>query len=218
MLMSGPHPKPPFGALRSTRGSHPTLKSRAIGSRYLPASGFKFLALAGIAFLFLSSCGYQFSGQGDGPEPGLATIAIPVFKNNTSEPNAGAIFAAALRQQFMRKGNIKVVPKDEAQAYFEGTIKSIFVIPVGHSPVEVVSERATVEDRIYMTISIRCVDKKTKKVIWQNPAFSYWKVYDVDNAAQNLPPIAGFENRQLAIQYIADQTARCVHDRFLSSF
>ncbi len=216
--MTGPNLKPPFGAFCSTRGPRQTLKHRLLPHCRPSASGFKLLVVAAIASFFLSSCGYQFSGQGDGPEPGLTTIAIPVFKNKTSEPNIGAIFAAALRQQFMRKGTMKVVPKDEAQAYFEGTIKSIFIIPVGHSPVEVVAERATVEERLYMTISVRCVDKKTKKVIWQEPNVSYWKVYDVENTASDLPPIAGFENRQLAIQYIADKTARCVHDRFLSSF
>ncbi|MGC9194035.1 MAG: LptE family protein [Syntrophobacteraceae bacterium] len=216
--MSGPNLKPPFGASCSAAGPRRTVKCRVMRLRYLPASGFKLLVVAGIAFCFLSSCGYQFSGQGDGPQPGLTTIAIPVFKNKTSEPNAGAIFATALRQQFMRKGTMKVVPRDEAQAVFEGTIKSIFIIPVGHSPVDIVAERTTVEDRLYMTISIQCVDKKTKKVIWQNPNFTYWKVYDVENPTADLAPIAGFENRQLAIQYIADQTARCVHDRFLSSF
>ncbi len=174
--------------------------------------------LASVCVFFLASCGYQFSGEGSGPEPGLSCIAIPVFKNNTSEPNAGAVFAAALRQQFMRKGTMKVVPEAEAQAVLKGTIKSIYSYPVSHSPVSVVSQRITVENRLYISLDIQCVDKKTHKVIWHDPNFSYWKVYDVNDNPLQPQPLAGFENRQYAIQYIASDMARRVHDTFLSSF
>lgn len=176
------------------------------------------LFVAGLALFVLSSCGYQFSGQGEGPEPGLTCISIPVFKNNTSEPNAGAIFAAALRQEFMKKGAMKVVPEDESQAVFEGTIKRITITPVGHSPVTVVSERITVQNRLYMTINIKCVDRRTHKVIWQDPNFTYWKVYTVNDNPLAPQPIVGFENRQSALTYIADEMARRLHDRFLSNF
>lgn len=178
----------------------------------------KLSLVVGVALFMLASCGYQFSGEGQGPEPGLTCISIPVFKNDTSEPNAGAIFAGALRQQFMRKGDMKVVPEDQAQAVFQGTVKRIFIIPVAHSPVTTVSQRITVENRLYMVVSIRCVDKRTHKVIWQDPNFTYWKVYEVNDNPLQPQPITGFENRQNAILYIARETARRVHDRFLSNF
>lgn len=171
-----------------------------------------------VALFLLTSCGYQFSGEGQGPEPGLTCISIPVFKNNTSEPNAGAIFAEALRQQFMRKGTMKVVPENQAQAVFEGTVKRIAVFPVAHNPVSVVSRRITVENRLYITVSIRCVDLRTHKVIWQDPNFSYFKVYEVNDNPLQPQPITGFENRQNALLYIAGETARRIHDRFLSNF
>ncbi|MDR3567592.1 MAG: LptE family protein [Syntrophobacteraceae bacterium] len=184
----------------------------------LPAPRFQLLLAAGVALLILSSCGYQFSGEGQGPEPGLTCISIPVFKNDSSEPDAGAIFAGALRQEFMKKGDMKVTPDEQAQAVFEGTVKRIWSIPVAHSPVSTVSQRITVENRLYMSVSIRCVDKKTHKVIWQDPNFTYWKVYEVNDNPLQPQPIAGFENRQSALQYIAGETARRVHDRFLSNF
>ena len=178
----------------------------------------KLSLIAGVAIVFLASCGYQFSGEGQGPEPGLTCISIPVFKNDSSEPNAGAVFAGALRQEFIRKGAMKVVPEDRAQAVFEGTIKRVWSVSVAHSPVTTVSERITVESRLYMTVSIRCTDKRTHKVLWQNPNFTYWKVYQVDNNYLAPQPIIGFENRQSAIKYIAGETARRVHDQFLSNF
>ncbi len=174
--------------------------------------------MACLALISLSSCGYQFSGQGEGPEPGLTCISIPVFKNDTSEPNAGAIFAGALRQQFMRKGDMKVVPENQAQAIFQGTVKRIFAVPVGHNPVPTVSERIAVENRLYMVVSIRCVDTRTHKVIWQDPNLTSFKVYQIDDNPLQPQPLTGFENRQNAILYLARETARRVHDRFLSNF
>ena len=98
----------------------------------------------------LASCGYHFSGEGQGPKPGLKCIAIPVFENKTSEPDAGAIFAGALRQEFMRQGTMKVVPVEEAEAVFKGTIKNIAIQAVAHQPVaNVVANRVTVENRLY---------------------------------------------------------------------
>jgi outer membrane lipopolysaccharide assembly protein LptE/RlpB len=215
--MAGPKFKPIPKAASHIPPNRPEA-AKTCGKRLsqLPASRFPLLLL--ILLLSLTACGYQFSGQGQGPEPGLTCISIPVFKNDSSEPNAGAIFAGALRQQFMRKGDMKVVPDDQAQAVFEGAVKRIYSYPVAHSPVTTVSQRITVENRLYMTVSIRCVDKKTHKVIWQNPNFTYWKVYEVNNNSLQPQPIAGFENRQSAIQYIAQETARRVHDLFLSNF
>lgn len=212
-LSSSPDPEQAL-----TRRTHLKIKAEPNTHAASGAPRLPFLFVAGLALFVLSSCGYQFSGQGEGPEPGLTCISIPVFKNKSSEPNAGAIFAAALRQQFMRKGTMKVVPEDESQAVFEGTIKHISIVPVAHSPVSVVSERITVQNRLYMTVSIKCVDKRTHKVIWQDPNFTYWKVYNVNDNPLAPQPIAGFENRQSAVSFIADETARRVHDRFLSNF
>ncbi|MDR3554458.1 MAG: LptE family protein [Syntrophobacteraceae bacterium] len=216
--MAGPI-EPTFKATFPAPAGRPeTITSGGRTSRRLPAPRLRLFFLTAIALLFLSSCGYHFSGEGQGPEPGLSCIAIPVFKNDTSEPNAGAIFAGALRHEFMKKGDMKVVPEDVAQAVFQGTVKRIYMVPVAHNPVSTVSKRITLENRLYMTVSIRCVDKKTHKVIWQVPNFSYWKVYLANDNAVQPQPLTGYEYRQDAIRFIADETARRVHDRFLSNF
>ncbi len=168
--------------------------------------------------LCLASCGYHFSGEGEGPKPGLRYIAIPVFENKTSEPNAGAIFAGALRQEFIRKGNMKVVPVEEAEAVFKGTITSIAILPVAHNPVNLVSNRVTVENRLYITLDIRCEEKKSHKVLWRDPAFRYFKVYQVNDNPLQPDPITGFENRQAALDFLAQEMSTRIHDRFLSNF
>jgi hypothetical protein len=148
----------------------------------------------------------------------LTCIAIPVFTNNTTEPNAGAIFAGALREEFLQKGSMKVVPVEDAEAVFVGTVLTISIQPVAHVPTSQVSTRITVENRLQVTVSIRCEDKKTHKILWQDPALRYHKIYQVyDNPAQP-SPIQGFENREAALKVLAEELCVRIHDRFLSSF
>jgi outer membrane lipopolysaccharide assembly protein LptE/RlpB len=168
--------------------------------------------------LFVASCGYHFSGEGQGPKPGLVCIAIPVFENKTSEPNAGALFAGALREQFMLRGSMKVVPVEDAQAVFIGVVKSIEIQPVAHHPVSIVSNRVTVENRLFITLDVRCEDKVTHKVLWRDPAFRYFKVYLVNDNPLQPQPIVGFDNREAALEYLAQEMSTRIHDRFLSNF
>ncbi|SPJ14138.1 conserved hypothetical protein [Syntrophobacter sp. SbD2] len=176
------------------------------------------LIISSISFC-LVSCGYHFSGEGQGPKPGLKCIAIPVFDNKTSEPDAGAIFAGALRQEFMRKGAMKVVPVEQAEAVFKATIKNIQTQAVAHEPVaNVVANRVTVETRLVVTVDIKCEEKESHKVLWADPNFSYWKVYQVEDNPLQPNPITGFEYRQAALGFLAREMATRIHDRFLSNF
>ncbi|MGA2027014.1 MAG: LPS assembly lipoprotein LptE [Syntrophobacteraceae bacterium] len=176
------------------------------------------LIISSILFC-LVSCGYHFSGEGQGPKPGMRFIAIPVFENKTSEPDAGALFAGALRQEFMRKGTMKVVPVEEAEAVFKGTVKNIEMQAVAHEPVaNVVANRVTVESRLVVTLDIRCEEKGTHKVLWADQAFRYFKVYQVEDNPLQPNPITGFENRQAALGFLAREMSERIHDRFLSNF
>jgi hypothetical protein len=178
---------------------------------------FKVILVLSILFS-LASCGYHFSGEGAGPKPGLTCIAIPVFENDTSEPNLGAMFAAALRQEFMRKGTMKVVSVDEAEAVFKGTVKRIHIWGVAHYPGAIVSNRNTLENRLYVTLDIRCEDKKTHKILWRDANFEYHKVYQMGTDLTGTDPLRGYENRQDALQFLAVEMSRRIHDRFLSNF
>ena len=131
----------------------------------------KLMLVISAMLICLASCGYHFSGEGAGPKPGLTRIAIPVFENKTSEPNLGAKLAEALRQEFIRKGNMKVVPVEEAEAVFKGTVTHIRVIPVGHHAVSAVANQVTTENMLMLTVDIRCEDKQTHKILWRDPEF-----------------------------------------------
>ena len=178
----------------------------------------KLMPVISAMLICLASCGYHFSGEGAGPKPGLARIAIPVFENKTSEPNLGAKIAEALRQEFIRKGNMKVVPVEEAEAVFKGTVTNIRVIPVGHHAVSGVSNQVTVQNMLLLTVDIRCEDKITHKTLWRNPAFTVRQFYQINNNPLQPDPVTGFDNRQAALDFLAQDMSRRIHDNFLSNF
>jgi pyridoxine/pyridoxamine 5'-phosphate oxidase len=182
------------------------------------ARNLKAILVIGSILFCLVSCGYHFSGEGLGPKPGLRYIAIPVFENKTSEPDAGAIFAGALRQEFMQRGCMKVVPVEEAEAVFKATIKEIDIQSVAHHSASVVENRITLENRLFVILDIRCEEKGSHKVLWADRAFRYFKVYQVEDNPLQPNPIVGFENRQAAVGYLAQQMSTRIHDRFLSNF
>jgi hypothetical protein len=178
----------------------------------------KLMPVISAMLICLASCGYHFSGEGAGPKPGLVRIAIPVFENKTSEPDLGAKIAEALRQEFIRKGNMKVVTVAEAEAVFKGTVTNIRVIPVGHHAVSAVSNQITVQNMILLSADIRCEDKQTHKIIWRSPNFTVHQFYQTNNNPLQPDPVTGFDNRQAALDFLAQDMSRRVHDNFLENF
>lgn len=172
-----------------------------------------------VSLLCTTACGYHFSGEGTGPKPGLMNIAIPVFENKTSEPDLGSIFAGELRKEFIRKGPMRVVPQDEAEAVFRGTITNIYSSAVAHRDLPLNFNNAlAVETRLYVVLEIRCVEIKTGKVLWQDPNFTYYKVYRQLRNPNDPDPIFSFDSRRDALQYLAREMSSRIHDRFLSNF
>ncbi|MFP5213878.1 MAG: LPS assembly lipoprotein LptE [Acidobacteriota bacterium] len=175
--------------------------------------------LAALLILLAGGCGYRFSGEGLGPRPGLQRLAIPVFENSTSEPDIGAMFAGELRKEFIRKGPFSIVDQSEAEAVFQGRIKSIQTSAVSHHSAEIVGgARLTLEVRLYVSMDIRCVDARTGEVLWQDPNFSYNRVYRQVQDPNAPDPIISFNNRREAVSVIAEEVATRIHDRFLSNF
>lgn len=167
----------------------------------------------------MASCGYHFSGEGSGPRPGLDTIAIPVFENTTSEPELGAIFATELRQQFMQKGPMRVVPVEAADAVIKGRIIDIYSHAVAHRSFERrFQTKLTVESRLYVTVDVRCEDGAKGTVLWRDPRFTYYKVYRQNPNPRKADPIVNFDSRRLALESIAREMAIRIHDRLLSNF
>lgn len=167
-----------------------------------------FVAVSACLVLFLAGCGYQFSGAGPGPKPGLDRLAIPMFDNLTGQPGLESYFTTALRREFNARSRMKVVPKNEAQMILHGRITRLTTLDVAHRTAD-----ETIESRLTVTLDVRCTSAEDGSILWQDPNLSYFQEY-----LQNDDPNTNSDDRRRALEFIARQVALRIHDRFLSGF
>ncbi len=170
----------------------------------------RLLLLIAVACL-IGGCGYQFGRQGTGLRPDIQRVAIPLFQNESYEPQLETVFANALRRQFMLRGRLEVVSTDYADIVFRGAVKSISTETVAHRG----TTGDTVETRIGVTVLVQCEDPRSGTVIWRTPptglSESSLFLYSSD-------PILTFDSRRLAIEKIAEEMAMRIYNSFHNSF
>lgn len=71
-------------------------------------------------------CGYSLSAQGARMPSGAERIHVPAFENRTSDAEAGALVAAAVRQELARRG---ALGDGGAPARIEGTALAVSFAP-----------------------------------------------------------------------------------------
>jgi hypothetical protein len=83
------------------------------------------LWLTGICLLGWSSCGYQFSGRSDRLPKDVRSVYVAPFGNRTRDVGVDREITSALRSEFYRRGQLKVVDRlDEADAVLSGVVRS----------------------------------------------------------------------------------------------
>ena len=82
--------------------------------------------------VLLWGCGYQLTDKETHLPPGITSIAIPTFANQTFEPGVEIPFTQAFLKEFIRDRRVKVLDKGEADSILEGTIKSFSLQSVSY--------------------------------------------------------------------------------------
>jgi hypothetical protein len=87
------------------------------------------LALACLSGLLITSgcAGYKL---GSNLPPGITSINIPVFINDTKEPGLESILTSATIQEFQKDGSLKVLSRDQASCVMEVTIRKYDLEPL----------------------------------------------------------------------------------------
>lgn len=78
-----------------------------------------------------SGCGYRFVTPNSTLTKGVEAVQVPVFKNNTSEPGAEALFTDALREQYVRNGKLG---DENTETRVDGTLLSVTSNPLVGTP------------------------------------------------------------------------------------
>jgi lipopolysaccharide assembly LptE-like protein len=77
-----------------------------------------------IVGLLANACGYQFSSRSDGFPKDIRTVYVEPFINGTRDVGLDKELTSALRSQFFRRGELRVVDQiDEADAIITGVVR-----------------------------------------------------------------------------------------------
>ena len=74
-----------------------------------------------ICLFLVTACGYQLSGKGTHVPPGITSLAIPTFVNQTLEPGIEIPFTQGFLREFLFDSRVRISGRSEADAVLEGT-------------------------------------------------------------------------------------------------
>ncbi len=156
--------------------------------------------------------GYHLAGTGGGRSaipPGVRTIGIPPFGNQTDRPRLDQRISEALINEFVQRGRYQALPDAKgADVLLEGTIESFRVDPVSFSTVGRY-------DRVEITVTarIRLVQSSPEKVLWAQNHFVFREQYDLPQT-----PVGPTDRELVAIERIAADFARSAVTSLLEGF
>lgn len=122
-------------------------------------------ALASALALLVVGCGYRLAAGVRLP-PGVRSISVAVFENDTSEPQAGPVFAQAVAGALLEQR-----PRQSGEdAVVHGKVLTLRAVPSGLGPGNVVGSW-----RLSATVAYRVV--AGGRVIYEEPALSWEEDY-----------------------------------------
>lgn len=119
--------------------------------------------------LSVAGCGYHLAGYGSSLPDHIRTIAIPVFENNSSEPNIHREATNAIRQAFISDGRLKVVDTKQADLVVQGTLNYYNLRAVSFSG----SDAAT-EYIVQLGVHVEALDQVKQKKFLEQDFTTQW--------------------------------------------
>jgi outer membrane lipopolysaccharide assembly protein LptE/RlpB len=167
--------------------------------------------------VLIAGCGYQMVGKETHVVPGLNSIAIPTFKNQTFEPGIEIPFTQAFLNTFIQDRRVKVVSRAEADCILEGAVRSFTASSVAYSTSGFVAEYA-----ITVMVDLTLKDR-TGKVLWveKNVQESQWFRASSGGVTSQNSGTSGVTYeaaKQAAIQKTAGFMAERIRNRFFYNF
>ena len=164
--------------------------------------------MAPVFFLLcFSGCGYQMVGKETHVPPGIGSVAIPTFKNNTFEPGIEIPFTQAFLQEFISDRRVKVVNRSEADCVLEGVIKYFYSVSVTYNRSGQVQEYLTT---VTMDVTLK---NRGGDVIWTDRDISESRTFRASAFG-----LTNEGNKGVAIQQAAAFVAQRIRNRFFYNF
>ena len=155
----------------------------------------------------LSGCDYQLVGKETHVPPGLTSVAIPTFINQTFEPGIEIPFTQGFLREFIRERRVKVLDRGDADSTLEGVIKYFNIASVSYDRSGFVLEYQTT---VIIDLTLK---KRTGEVIWKESDLSETRWY---RASSNV--LFNEASKAAAIQQIGTFVGERVRNRFFYNF
>jgi hypothetical protein len=139
--------------------------------------------------------------------PGLASIAIPTFINQTLEPGAEVPFTQGFLREFINDRRVKVVDRKKADSILEGVIRSLDIYSVAYDRSGIALEYQTT---VVIDLTLR---KQTGEILWIEQGLSETQWY-----RSALSPIISESNKVAAVQQIGSLMAGRIRNRLFYNF
>jgi len=152
-------------------------------------------------------CGYQMVGKETHVPPGLNSLTIPTFKNQTYEPGIEVPFTQGFLREFIRDRRVNVVDRTKADSVLEGVIKSFDIFSVSYDKSGLALEY---EIRVVLDLTLK---KRTGEILWEEKDFSEIRWF---RASSNV--LANEANKAVALQQIGKFSAERIRNRFFYNF
>ena len=166
--------------------------------------------LLGLAAVLLAGCGYHIAGKADLVPKSIQTVAVPAFTNGTTRYKLTDQLASAMAREFLARSRFQVVnDPNSADAVLRGTL-------VSYQPFPAVFDSRTGRAsgvQFFATLSVTFTDRKTGKVLYENPALVLRERYEI-----SVQPELYFDESDAALERVSRQVARRIVSAVLEGF
>lgn len=138
--------------------------------------------------------------------PGISTVYVPTFVNETDEPQIEFETTSAVVSQLVRDGSLRVVSSEEAA----DAILLVTLVDYRLSPIGFEKNRATASDefRVFLIADTRLVNARTGEVILHEPAVSGDATFelqsDLTSGKRTVLPLAAQDLGRDIVQLIVE--------------
>ena len=192
--MGGSRQPSPAGGERDACGTRGHL------NRVLPA----------LLVVALTGCGYHVGGMADALPKNIHTIAIPAFKNVTTQYKVSDMLGAAVTREFISRTRYAVTADPEkADAILTGSVVNFISYPTIFDPNR---NRATgVQASVIIQVTLR--DRVSGAILYNRPNFEVHERYEI-----SIDPKNYFDENEPAMQRLAQDVARSIVSAVLEKF
>ena len=191
------------------RNGFPSLAPRGGGGKPFPAE----LTICNRLFLIICiallplGCGYQSVGKATYIPPGLNSVAIPTFVNQTFEPGIEVPLTQGFLREFIQDRRVKVLNRSEADSILEGVIKDFQIYSVAYDRSGLALEYQTT---VVIDLTLK---KRTGEILWRENDVSESRWFRTSFSV-----LVSESNRAAAIQEIGRFIAERMRNRFFYNF